>query len=35
VGNPGIIGNIRGVDTKTKKELFKQGLLKTSTNNIG
>lgn len=33
-GNPGIM-EYRGVDTKTKKELFKQGPFKQGTNNIG
>lgn len=33
-GNPGIM-EYRGVDTKTKKELFKQGPFKKGTNNIG
>ncbi|HUH45997.1 MAG TPA: viroplasmin family protein, partial [Arenibacter sp.] len=33
-GNPGIM-EYRGVDTRTKKELFKQGPFKQGTNNIG
>ncbi len=33
-GNPGIM-EYRGVDTKTKKEIFKQGPFKEGTNNIG
>jgi ribonuclease HI len=33
-GNPGIM-EYRGVDTKTKKELFKQGPFEEATNNIG
>ncbi len=33
-GNPGIM-EYRGVDTKTKKELFKQGPFNEGTNNIG
>ena len=33
-GNPGIM-EYQGVDTKTKKELFKQGPFKQGTNNIG
>ena len=33
-GNPGIM-EYRGVDTKTKKELFRQGPFKQGTNNIG
>lgn len=33
-GNPGVM-EYRGVDTKTKKELFKQGPFKQGTNNIG
>lgn len=33
-GNPGIM-EYRGVDTKTKKELFKQGPFEQGTNNIG
>ncbi|MEH6408048.1 MAG: ribonuclease H family protein [Leeuwenhoekiella sp.] len=33
-GNPGIM-EYRGVDTKTKKELFKMGPFKQGTNNIG
>ena len=33
-GNPGTM-EYRGVDTKTKKELFKQGPFKEATNNIG
>lgn len=33
-GNPGIM-EYRGVDTKTKKELFKQGPFRQGTNNIG
>lgn len=33
-GNPGKM-EYRGVDTKTKKELFKQGLFEEGTNNIG
>lgn len=33
-GNPGVM-EYRGVDTKTKKELFKQGPFEEGTNNIG
>tara|TARA_R110002020_G_scaffold134118_8_gene299197 strand:+ start:77 stop:712 length:636 start_codon:yes stop_codon:yes gene_type:complete len=33
-GNPGVM-EYRGVDTKTQKELFKQGPFKQGTNNIG
>ena len=33
-GNPGIM-EYRGVDTKTKKEIFKQGPFEEATNNIG
>lgn len=33
-GNPGIM-EYRGVDTRTKKELFRQGPFKQGTNNIG